>query len=196
MGKKTELKKIEISCKGSGFADFEEIENLQGEIKSLSEANLEKLKKSILKYGFSAPIFIWENAGKKWSLDGIQRIKALHSLKDDGYKIPALPIVEIFAKTKKEALEKLYRITSQYGKLSKSDISSQIQNFKLNIDEISIWFDPVNIGQSYERKEIELKPYKNIHVLLSFHPDRMPDVIRHLEKIKNIDGVEYEQSSN
>ncbi len=45
-------------------------------------------------------------------------------------------------------------------------------------------------------KKEELKPYKKTHVLLSFSPDILNDITELLEKIKEIPGIEYEQSAN
>ena len=47
-----------------------------------------------------------------------------------------------------------------------------------------------------EYREIELKPYKMSHVLLSFPPEKLLEIQEYLEKIIKIEGVEYEQSSN
>lgn len=45
-------------------------------------------------------------------------------------------------------------------------------------------------------KYLELKPYVKTHVLLSFPPEKMIHIQPLLQKIVDIDGVEYEQSSN
>jgi hypothetical protein len=41
-----------------------------------------------------------------------------------------------------------------------------------------------------------LNGYNKTHILLSFSPDLMLELSKYLEIIKNIDGVEYESSSN
>jgi len=53
-------KTISVQCEGAHLLDIDEIEIFQGSLKSLSDQNYEKLKKSILELGFSAPFFIWE----------------------------------------------------------------------------------------------------------------------------------------
>jgi len=47
-----------------------------------------------------------------------------------------------------------------------------------------------------EYKEIELRPYRMTHVLLSFPPEKMIDIQKHLGEILKIPEVEYEQGSN
>ena len=41
-----------------------------------------------------------------------------------------------------------------------------------------------------------LQPYQKTHVLLSFHPDKFEKVKPLLDKILEIEGIEYEQGSN
>lgn len=44
---------IKISCETNKSLTLEEIETFQGELKSIDRKNLDKLKSSILKYGFT-----------------------------------------------------------------------------------------------------------------------------------------------
>jgi hypothetical protein len=53
-----------------------------------------------------------------------------------------------------------------------------------------------NETEVLEEKEMELKPYKKIHILLSFDPDNVQSVIEYIDKIKKIDGVEIETKAN
>jgi hypothetical protein len=45
-------------------------------------------------------------------------------------------------------------------------------------------------------EQIEIKPYKKTHVLLSFDPELFIKIKDYLQIIKDTKGVEYEQSSN
>lgn len=53
-----------------------DLEAFQGKLKSITEAEFEKLKAAILKYGFSFPVFVW----RKSILDGHQRVQAVKRL--------------------------------------------------------------------------------------------------------------------
>ena len=59
-----------------------------------------------------------------------------------------------------------------------------------------------NWGLELEEKEprelklIELKPYKKTHILISFEPERIIELKDLLDKILELDFIEYEQSSN
>jgi ParB-like chromosome segregation protein Spo0J len=108
-------KEIKIKCKVADGMALDELYEFQGELKTISDDELDKLKKSIVKYGFSFPIFVW----KSKVLDGHQRLKAVKQLVSDGYKIKGntLPVVRIEAKDEKEAAEKLLLINSRYAKI-------------------------------------------------------------------------------
>ena len=111
-----------------------ELYEFQGELKTISDDELEKLKKSILKYGFSFPIFVW----KSKVLDGHQRLKAVRQLIEQGYKIKnnKLPVVRIEAKNEKEAAEKLLLINSRYAKIDEGGFQVFSSEFDINLDEM------------------------------------------------------------
>lgn len=126
-----ETKQVKITVKDADkfpIADLWEFEPTQGELKSLSKENFEKLKQSILKEGYFVPMFVWKNKNKLNVLDGHQRLRTLKHLKEqDGFVVPRLPYVEIAAKTMQEAKRKLLLITSAYGKIEKDGLYEFIQ---------------------------------------------------------------------
>ena len=124
------MKTIKITCEGTDYVDYKSLTPFQGHLKTLSEDNLEKLKASIIKYGFTVPAFIWQSGKKKYILDAHQRQLALESLFEDGYIIPNIPIVYIRAKNKTEAKEKLLHISSQYGQFERDGLDE----FLLSLD--------------------------------------------------------------
>ena len=150
-------KVIKITCKGSGVIPLDQLQNFQGNLKTLDKSALEKLKRSLLKYGFSFPVFVW---GKE-ILDGHQRIFAAKDLIKSGYTIGKIPVVEIEAKNKKEAGEKLLILNSEYGKKTNEGILSFLDDFEvipdLDILEIpSIDFDEIlDAGAVTELFEID-----------------------------------------
>lgn len=108
------MKKIKITCKGQKYLAVEELQGFQGNLKNLNANELEKLKRSILKYGFSFPVFVW---GQQM-LDGHQRIFAVKNLLKNGYSIDKIPVVEIDAENETEAAEKLLLLNSRYAKMT------------------------------------------------------------------------------
>ena len=126
--------------------------NMQGDLKSLDDENLRKLKGRILTKGFKAPFKVWfqthTDKGRKLPdpkctfkiVDGVQRTKALSSLVDDGIHVPdELPCVPVYAATLEEALDDLVGFASVYGYTSKQQAKDFILEYPdldwLNIPE-------------------------------------------------------------
>ncbi len=129
------MQKIEIKCKGADSLPIDTIKDFQGKLKRITKDNLERLKVSILKNGFVAPIFIWRNEGQCMALDGHQRIKALLSMREEGYDIPLLPVAYIKADNEDDARQKLLAITSQYGEFDIDELNSWVNNLDADIAE-------------------------------------------------------------
>lgn len=107
---------IKIKVKNCPLIPISKLEIIQGNLKELSKAGYEKLKKRIARLGFDAPVFVWK--GKV--LDGTQRIRTVQKMIEDGYSLSGnkLPIVEIQAKDLNEAKERLLGYISQFGKVT------------------------------------------------------------------------------
>ena len=129
---------IKITCDGSDYIDFKKLKPFQGELKTITDDNLQKLKNSILKYGFTSPAFIWKDGEQYNIIDSHQRLKALQSLFSEGYTIPDIPVIYIQAKDEKEAKEKLLHITSQYGEFSEGGLADFVLDAGLDLSGLSI----------------------------------------------------------
>jgi hypothetical protein len=105
--------------------DFHELKELQGDLKVTTPAKIEKLKNSIRKYGIFVPKFTWIDNDTYYIEDGHQTIKALTELEKGGYVVPPIPYVEIQAKDRKDAGEKLLMINSRFA-----DINPETSFFK------------------------------------------------------------------
>src|SRR5688572_29346888 len=127
---------IKICCKGAVNIRLEELTQLQGNLKELSEANFRKLKASIIKNGITFPLFIWQHEGANFILDGTQRDRVLRKLADEGYHIPSLPCALITAKDKREACEKILLISSQYGKMTNDSLYEFISKNQLGFPDL------------------------------------------------------------
>ena len=119
----TSVKSIRITCQGAATLPIEQLVEFQGNLKKLSKKNLEKLKARILEDGFNVPFFVWDHDGTFSLLDGHQRMRALTSLKADGYEIPALPVAYIEAADIADARKKLLAISSQYGEFDSEELA-------------------------------------------------------------------------
>jgi hypothetical protein len=147
------LKKIKIACKTDRYLHIDELETFQRELKSIDDEAMEKLKKSISKYGFSFPIFVW----KYNILDGHQRLEAVKRLIDDGYQMDdrRLPVVEIQAGNETEAAEKLLLINSRYATIEQDGFDSFVSDFSIDLSEIEGLLEIPEIDLSIEDAETE-----------------------------------------
>lgn len=107
--------------------DLDVLEPLQGPLKSLSEDDFEKLKKSILEEGFFAPLFLWHSGKSIKIIDGHQRVRVLQKLREEGVTIPKIPAVTIYAKNKAQALKRLLLTTSAFGKIQRDGLYELIE---------------------------------------------------------------------
>ncbi|MBU1170286.1 MAG: hypothetical protein KKD44_12045, partial [Proteobacteria bacterium] len=126
------MPEINITCKGSKYMSLDQLKNFQGNLKTLPESELDKLKRSILKHGFSFPVFIWNDS----ILDGHQRTFAVRNLIKEGYTIDPIPVVEIMAATKSEAAEKLLILNSHYAKITEDGLYEFLSANELDIHDI------------------------------------------------------------
>ena len=77
-------------------------------MKKLSKGNENKLRNSILKHGFIAPFFVWDDHGELKLLDGHQRLKILLKMRKEGYDIPLLPVDTLKPIVRKMQKESFY----------------------------------------------------------------------------------------
>lgn len=127
---------LKVTCSTKDAIELEDLKDFQGDLKSLSEPNYKRLKFSLVKYGFSFPFFVWNDKGTKYVLDGHQRLKVLAAMKDEGYKIPPLPVVFVDAKNRKEAKEKLLAATSRFGVIDHQGMYSYLVDAEISIEDL------------------------------------------------------------
>ena len=150
------MKQIQIRCKGTSALPLDFFQNLQGNLKELRESEYKKLRRSIEKYGFRFPIFVWGNM----ILDGHQRILVLKKMISDGWSIDPLPVIEIEAENEKEAKHLLLLISSRYGHITDDGLYEFIMTSELNFDELKEEIDLPGIDfkqfeQNYFSEELK-----------------------------------------
>ena len=132
------METIEIKCTTNETKNIAELTELQGNLKARNDIDFDKIKLSIIKYGFSFPFFYTCLDGKNYILDGHGRFATLCKMQKDGYIIPDLPCVKVECKDLKEAKQKLLRLNSQYGKMTKESVLEFAEDIDLNFDEIAL----------------------------------------------------------
>ena len=92
-----------------------ELKAFQGNLKKDNPNEIAALSRRMIKHGFSAPIFVWEN--EKYILDGHQRLKALNVLatEEEILDKDMVPVVMIKAETKAEARMRVAEYNSSYS---------------------------------------------------------------------------------
>jgi len=178
--------------------------DFQGTLKKLSKKNLEKLKKRIIEDGFNVPFFVWDNAGEYMIMDGHGRLKALLSLREEGYDMPLLPVAIIEASDITDARKKLLAISSQYGEFDMEDLGDWLDEMSDDVSEtlrlVDGEIDVVTKKQIENNEDVvvkkELKPFNAVRVMLTMSQDVFFDNAIILKQLKNADGVEYDQSQN
>ena len=133
-----QINTISIKCETSEKLEIAEMTEMQGGLKERTDIDYDKIKLSICKFGFSFPFFIWKSGKTNYLIDGHGRFATLCKMQKDGYIIPPLPVVYIQCKNKTEAKQKLLRLNSQYGKMTKESVLEFADDLDLNFDEIAL----------------------------------------------------------
>lgn len=127
-----ESKRIPIKCKGSGRMQIDELKKFQGALKTLEEKEYLKLRASIVEMGFIDPVKVWKNN----ILDGHQRLYTVGRMLEDGYTISYIPIVQIMARTKKEAKKAVLVYDSSYGKRTHKSVFDYMKENKIDLKDM------------------------------------------------------------
>ena len=132
----------------------------------------------------------------------------LCKMQKDGYIIPPLPVAYIDAKNKAEAKQKLLRINSQYGQMSKDSVLEFASDIELNFDEIALPDNTIDFSKKeiaingdgevgeIETTEETLKPYNKEHILISVDIKNANKVSEIIKQLKEVEGVEIESTCN
>ena len=130
---------------GADLIEIKDLREFQGELKTLSQANSDKMRDLFLKYGFAFPLFVWKNN----ILDGHQRKIVLEKLIDQGYEIvdekgnptTLLPVIRIKAKNKKEAKMLLLAFNSKFGLMTEEGFFEFLQDIDTDYRKIKDLID-------------------------------------------------------
>ena len=133
-----QIQTINIKCDNEKTLELAEMTEMQGGLKQRTDIDYDKIKLSIIKYGFSFPFYIWKSGKTNYILDGHGRFETLCRMQKDGYIIPPLPVFYIKAKDKAEAKQKLLRLNSTYGKMTKESVLEFADDLDLNFEEINL----------------------------------------------------------
>jgi len=152
------LKKIQIKCESATSVDVKELNNFQGGLKKLSRERFQKLRFSIVNYGFCHPISVWKDKKKIWIMDGHQRAYTLLELQKEGFEIPHIPISYVKPNNEAEARRMLLAMTSNYGEILEDGLHKYMQDHGIEFQEIKegMHFSEINID-NFEKSYFEFE---------------------------------------
>lgn len=129
---------IKIACKGADSLPLDAIEDFQGNLKRRGKKDIDLIIRSIEKYGFSFPFFVWNGDGHNRCLDGHGRIQALAEMRRRGVDIPLFPVAYIDARDEAEAKQKLLRLNSQYGTMTMESVIEFMGDVEFESEDLAL----------------------------------------------------------
>ena len=138
------MPEIRIACSTGFTLPLSDIQEIQGELKSLSKIDFEKLKKEILTTGFAFAPHVWKNQedGKHYITDGHQRLRVVrHLVEKEEYTCPEIPVSFVEAKDIQEAKRRVLQATSAYGKMTEESLHEFIETAQFDFLDIKESFD-------------------------------------------------------
>jgi hypothetical protein len=133
-----EMKAIVVTCKTKDALFLEKITAFQGNLKARDEHDIKKIKKSLIQYGISFPFFVWKNEHIYYCLDGHGRRLALLELQAAGYVLPPVPVVFIYAENQEDAKQRMLRLNSRYGMVTRHSVLQFIGDIEIDYDDLAI----------------------------------------------------------
>jgi ParB-like chromosome segregation protein Spo0J len=126
---------LTVEVEGKRTLPLDSLIPFQEDIKRLERPQYEKFRNSVLDLGISFTIHVWSHKNKWNVIDGHQRVTGLKMMRDEeGFKVPAVPVSIVKAKTLREAKLKVLAGTSQYGTFDERALEAYLQNNKIDID--------------------------------------------------------------
>lgn len=121
-------------------ADVDEFLDLQEDFKIYDPQLNKKLQNLILIRGFKYAFLTWVDPdGKKWIIDAHQRKRALQELRKAGYKIPLIPYQPIQAVDKREAVEEIAALNSDFA--IKNPDTLLFEKYNITVDDLGSLFN-------------------------------------------------------
>jgi len=186
------MKELKWYTEKRKIGDLQEYKNNP---RKISDENKLELEKSLKKFNVvDIPVLNIDNI----VISGKQRLKILYELYGNDYEIDVrIPNRKL---TNEEMEEYNICANTHAGDWDENKLSfipiKRLKKFGFdkNIQKIIKKIEEQNI-EGVVKKE-NLKPFKKVHILFSFHPNKLNEIKDLIEKIKNVKGIEFEQGEN
>jgi len=127
--------------------------------------------------------------GKLYPLGGNMRLKAIKEL---GMKeIPDEWVLMADDWNDEQRKEFIIKDNVSFGEWDYDEFANNWDAGQLNE-----WGIELEEKTTLKIEDKEIKPFNKTHILFSFSPEKFIEIQEYIQKIKNIEGVEYEQASN
>lgn len=167
--------------------------------RQITDAAKDGLKASMKKFGCVEPIIVNIRGGKRTIVSGHQRYKIMI---DTGVKKCTCVAVDLSASD-----EKLLNISMNNPNIQgvfANDIEGYIEQLRKSLSNDQDYFDlriyeltqDIMKNDHLDYREVNSKPYKKTHVLLSFPSHKWPEVKNAIVKFIRDEEIEYVQGSN
>ena len=144
---------MRITCDTKDTLPLSALTEFQGGLKKRTAEDIGKIEKSIRKYGFATPFFVWRHDGVNHVLDGHGRLRTLKEMAARGEEIPALPVVYVECKDEAAAKNLLLRINSAYGTMTAESVADFMVGINLEIDEIALPCGTIDLSAIFDGEE-------------------------------------------
>lgn len=166
-----------------------------------NDENVDRLIKSMAAFGWTNPILVRRE--NNMVIAGHTRLKAAVKAGLKNVPVVYLDLSDADAKTYMLADNKLTE-RAEWDGLKLAEIFAELDQANVDLDLTGFESDaieefvagPSSMPADLEMQEVDVRPYRKTHILLSFEPEKLADIKPHLEAILAIDGIEYEQASN
>jgi hypothetical protein len=178
------METIKIKCKTQDSISLDDLVEFQGNLKARTDEDVDLLIKSIKEYGFSFPFFVWKNEGKNWCLDGHGRILALKKLREGGMELPDFPVAYVSATDEEEAKQKLLRLNSTYGTITRYGLANFIGEIDVNYNDLRLCDTYIDFSKDVFDTAGDLSTNAVLFNILHFKEYKIPMRDEEFERIK------------
>lgn len=137
------------------------LKDFQGDLKTLSTDNYQKLRKQLEAEGFAEPVTAFELNGDYYLLNGHQRVRTLQMMMSEGVSVPNIPVNLVTVRDRKHAKRLVLGLTSQYGEISADGLSNFCIDAEIGMDWITehVRFPEVDLDKwNSELPEVSFEP--------------------------------------